>query len=325
MPRVSVRRAARQHEQRAGRLECRSPQVRRHGQHRGLRGVEVQVPVVAVDLPQTAEPGDPDPRLGQAQHELLPLVAQRVVLGRDHQRRREVAEAAGQQRGEVRVVAVGGRGGVLVPVPGRLVGGEPVGVGEVRPEAGGRVEEGIEEGERGDALGAPQGRHQRQVAAGRVAVQEQRAGQLGSGGHPVEGGVHVVGRRREPVLGRAAVVHAEHPEPGPVGQAPAERVVHLDVVEHEPTAVQVHDETREGPGRGVEPGRYAVRVDVLDRRDLLPLRGEGLGPVRRAGGGDVVARRGVRRRGRGLLRRPAGPWVQCHGPDCRAAGHPAGP
>ena len=78
-------------------------------------------------------------------------------------------------------------------------------------------------------------------------------------------------------------------------------VVDVDVVEHEATAVGVHDEAREGVGRREEAAAHAVRVDVLDRGDVLAGQAQVGLPGLLAVGGEVEARA---HRGRGR-RRPS--------------------
>ena len=95
-----------------------TPQERRDLQGQRLRGVEdVGVPPEAVHLAEVAGADDRHALLGEPVDEALALVAQRVVLGGDDQRRRQGAEPVGEQRREVGVGQVGGRRGVLPPVP----------------------------------------------------------------------------------------------------------------------------------------------------------------------------------------------------------------
>ncbi len=125
------------------------------------------------------------------------------------------------------MLEVGRVGGVLLPVPGRLARVEPVGVGAVGVEGRGRVEERVDQRQRGDPLGPPQCGHQGQVAAGAVAWSSSGPARSGLLVDPVERGVDVLDRRREAVLRRAPVVDAEHPQTRSVGQPPGVHV--LDV------------------------------------------------------------------------------------------------
>jgi hypothetical protein len=86
---------------------------------------------------------------------------------------------------------------------------------------------------------------------------------------PADDRVEVVGRRGERVLGRPAVVDAEHGAAAAVGDPPADAVVDVDVVEHEAAAVRMHDQTGHRVGGGVEPAAHTVGVDLLDRGHLL--------------------------------------------------------
>ena len=121
--------------------------------------------------------------------------------------------------------------------------------------------------------------------------------------HPGEDAVDVVGRRREPVLGRASVVDAEHGDPAPVGRTAGRGVVHLDVVEDEAAAVQVDQQTGPGTRRSVEPARHPVGVEVDAPRRRPPA---GPAPPRRG-------RRGAPRRCRSP--RPSGPRLRRRRPS----------
>ena len=87
---------------------------------------------------------------------------------------------------------------------------------------------------------------------------------------PAQRGVDVVGRGREPVLGRPPVVDGEHRRAGPVGEPAGLAVVGVDVAEHEAAAVQEHARAPRPRTVGdVEPAGHAVGVDVLDPVDRL--------------------------------------------------------
>jgi hypothetical protein len=92
------------------------------------------------------------------------------------------------------------------------------------------------------------------------------------------------------VLGRDAVVDAQHAQTRTVGQPAGQRVVHVDVVEDEAAAVQVDHEAWRGVGGDEEPGRYAAGVHVLDVRDVLAVGGGRQGSCLRSRGGDVEPR-----------------------------------
>ena len=248
----------------------------------------------AVHLPEVAGRDHLDAGLGEQAREVLPLVAQRVVLGRHDQGGRQAREPVGAQGCQVGVLQVGRGGGVLLPVPRGVAWVEAVGGGGVGVEAGGRVEERVDQRHRGEAAGVAQRRHQRQVAAGAVAVRERRAAQAVRATlavEPRQDGVDVVRGRREPVLGRAAVVDAEHGQAAAVGQPAGRGVVHVDVVEDEAAPVQVHDQAVGGTRRAVEPRRDPVAVEVDDLRDVL----DAARPARRRAPAPGT-RRGRRRR-----------------------------
>ena len=78
--------------------------------------------------------------LGELGREPLALVAQRVVLRGDDQRRRQRVQPVGRQRREVRVGEVPRTAGVLLPVPGGLAGVEARSrpCGRTRPPSAGR-------------------------------------------------------------------------------------------------------------------------------------------------------------------------------------------
>ena len=223
------------------------------------------MPPEAVGLAQAADADDLDARLGDPPGELLPLVAQRVGLRGGDEGGRQGVEPVGEQRREVGVVVVGLGAGVLLPVPGRLGRVEarllPL---PPRREAGARVEEGVDERDRAEEAGVAQGGDQGEVGAGRVAVGGVRPGRA-LAAQPADDRVEVVGRGGERVLGRSAVVHAQHRAATPVGDAPGDAVVDVDVVEHEAAAVGVHDETR-------ERGRRARRAGTGPRRRRRPRR-----------------------------------------------------
>ena len=130
------------------------------------------------------------------------------MLGGDHQRRRHRAEPVRAQRRQVRVLEVGRRRGVLLPVPGGLARVEAVAGLSVRREAGGRVEERVDEdgarrtgpgaGARRRARGCP-----RRCRRGRTPARRARA-TTRLAVQPADHRRHVVRRRRESVLGRAA-------------------------------------------------------------------------------------------------------------------------
>ena len=83
-------------------------------------------------------------------------------------------------------------------------------------------------------------------------------------------------------------------------------------MEHEPAAVQVHDDAGPRALRPVEPDRHAVGVEVAHLGDVLARLGERSGAVGRAGRHDVVAlgpHRGLGGRG---LDRGAGLGEQRH-------------
>ena len=105
---------------------------------------------------------------------------------------------------------------------------------------------------------------------------------------PGEHRVDVVGRRREPVLRGQPVVDAEHRHVQPVREPPARPVVHVDVVEDEAAAVQVHHHARVGARRAVEPDRHPVGVEVDDLGDVLRRLLERCRPVGVARRRDVV-------------------------------------
>ena len=118
----------------------------------------------------------------------------------------------------------------------------------------------------------PQGGHQSEVAAGAVAVDVRRPAEAQVGSsvvEPGERGVDVVGRGREPVLGRQPVVDAQDRHAEPVREPPARPVVHLHVVEDEAAAVHVHQQARVGSGRPEQPDPDAVRVEIDDLLDVL--------------------------------------------------------
>ena len=229
------------------------------------------------------------------------------MLGGDDQGRRQGGEPVGEQRREVGVGQVRRARGVLLPVPRGLLRPEAVGRGGVGVERGGGVEERVGQRHRREPARVPQCRDQGEVAAGAVAVDVRRAGR--APGEPGEHRVDVVAGRREAVLRRLAVADAQHSDAGPVRQHPGGGVVHVDVVEDEPAAVQVHDRPVLGARGPVEPAAHPVGVDVGDLGDVLARPGQ-----RR--------RRGRRRARRGCRSRVTTPAVRRRLPPRRRG--PAG-
>ena len=108
----------------------------------------------------------------------------------------------------------------------------------------------------------------RQVAAGGIAADRQPIGRAakrsGVGVRPAGGGHGIVRAARERVLGRQAVVDAQHAMAAAVGQDAAEVVVGLEVAEH-PAASVEEDQQAEIVAivRPVQPRRDAVGIDIV--------------------------------------------------------------
>ena len=138
----------------------------------------------------------------------LALVAERIELGRDHQRRRQPGPVGVVQRRQAKLAAVGA--GAVEVVPGEprpSTLGQEVALAvlldrrEAQRHVGRRVDEELE----GEPASQRMGQDRRQVAAGRVAA-DGDAGRVAAdvGGmveHPRGDGQGVVDRRRELVLG----------------------------------------------------------------------------------------------------------------------------
>jgi hypothetical protein len=114
-------------------------------------------------------------------------------------------------------------------------------------------------------LARVQRRHGRQVAARAVTAQRDPPRVdlqlLGVRDRVLEGGLRVVRRGRERVLGREPVVRRQHPHPALDGQVPAQVVVAVQVTA-DPAATVVEDQQRRArgqPGRFVEPRADAVQ------------------------------------------------------------------
>ena len=76
---------------------------------------------------------------------------------------------------------------------------------------------------------------------------------------PVQDVLGVVETGRERVLGREPVVDRDHPRPGRVGHAAAQRVVRLDVTQDPAAAMQVDQRAAARVQRLVDPDRYPAR------------------------------------------------------------------
>ena len=222
-----------------------------------LGGVEdVGMAPEPVHLTEVARADDAHVQLGEAPDEQLALVAQRVALGGDHQRGRQGGEPVGEQRRQVGVGEVGGRGGVLLPVPGGLARVEPDvgqlvglsrpagrGTGRSAPTAANRPGCAARRPGRGCRRRCRRARTSARRARGRcrrdrasastVSTSSGAAGKRCSGGRPV--------------------VDAEHRHPAGECQPACRAVVHVDVVEDEAAAVQVHEHAWPGTVGPVEP------------------------------------------------------------------------
>ncbi|MBP2018155.1 hypothetical protein J2Z79_001554 [Symbiobacterium terraclitae] len=181
----------------------------------------------------------------------LALVAQRVELGGDDERRRQVGRVRHLQRRGAPVAVVFVAVDVVVPEPLHHGRGQEI-VGPVLPvrrgvEAvvGHRVDQHLVCQLRIALLPGHEGDHRGQVAAGAVAgdgdalrVAAEAAGVLG---HPGGRGVAVLGRRRELVLRGHPVVHRDHHRPGAVRQQGAGRVDRVRAADHPAAAVEVEE------------------------------------------------------------------------------------
>ena len=209
-----------------------------------------------------------DAVVGQPLRVHLALVAQRAVLGRDHERARLAGEVALQQRREVGPVQVGGRRGVQLHVAAYVARREqvvfavlPHGV-EVRGDGvvvvvRHGIEQHLRAGQELPAVAGHERHHGGQVPPGAVAEEHdmvgvhvgQKLARMQLAGHLVA----VLGRLGEAVLGCAAVVHRHH---APL-QAQRHRAAGIGVEVH----VAVH------PAAAVEEQHGAAEV----LRDLEPL------------------------------------------------------
>ena len=192
---------------------------------------EDRVPPEAVDLAEVARAGDVAARLGDQRGEVLALVAQRVVLGGGDQRRRQRAEPVREERrqvgvGQVRVRARRTAASTTAPRAGRRPRPRRARRTRSRPAGPGTGSAAPPRGTARDAAGRPPARGcRRRCRRGRTSARP------GSGSAPPwssqrEHGVDVVGRGREPVLGRQSVVDAQHRHAEPVREPPARPVVH---------------------------------------------------------------------------------------------------
>ena len=274
---------------------------------------EVAISSIASSWPGTIKsvkkpciwPGDPEAVDGHARGlqgvgVRLALVAQHVVLGGQHDGRREAGEVGGPQRRGVGFGPAGGVREVVVPEPHHrvprqhqlvLLGG--VG-GVVEVGVGDRVDQRLERDRRTATVARPLGHDRRQVAAGRVTADDDRhvaPGDVGEVGvDPLEGGVGVVDGDRVAVLRRQAVVDEHDGAAGPRGELAAEGVELVEVAADDPAATVVVDEhaTRRIQ-RDEDPRRDLAAVDrdrrVLDARhvrsgavELAEAGREGRGP-----------------------------------------------
>ena len=122
-----------------------------------------------------------------------------------------------------------------------------------RPRPGG-VGGGIDEQLRGrrPLVALEQRDNGAEVPSGAVAADGDAIG-IGAevarvGQRPAECGPGVVERRRERMLGREPVGHAEHVRAGLAAQDAARRVVRVEIANHETAAVKVDEQRRLGPG-----------------------------------------------------------------------------
>ena len=219
------------------------------------------------------------------------LVAQRVVAGGQHQRRRQLRQVGVQQRRGAPVQVLRLVGDVVVVEVVHRVRGQQVAlaVAGVRGPAaalvGGRVDQQLEAHRQVAGIAQRDRHHRGQVAAGAVAADRQARGidaQLGGVvAHPARGGDAVVHRGREAVLRAHAVVHRHHRAAGGVGQLAAQRVVRVQVADDPAAAVVVHQHRRRALAL-----RRGLRV-VQAQRDravrAVGLQVAGLGDRRRVG------------------------------------------
>ena len=210
-------------------------------------------------MPFVARQCDRHTRLAQPARVGLALIAQRIVLGRDHQSRRQPCQTFGCQ-GRGVGMAVVRAAQVLVPEPEHRLAGEHVALavlavrGCLEVEICDRAEKDLEIRQRDAAVARHQGDHGRQVAAGAVAAdgdaapfQSQRRG---AAAHPGEGGERILGGHGKAVLRRTAVVDRDQRTAGGVGQQPAKGVVRLKIADDPAAAVVVHQHRQRAAASG---------------------------------------------------------------------------
>ncbi len=203
----------------------------------------------------------------------LALVAQRVVLGREHHGGRQAGEGAGAQRRGVRARAHRRVGRVVIPEPrhrvaahDQLVGGIEVGVA-VQVAVGDRIHEHLQR-DLGPGLAGPLRDDRGEASAGAVAGDDQRhraaRDLLEVRRRPLERRPCVLDRRGVAMLGGEAVVDQDDRAAGPGGEPAGERVELVRRTEHPPAAVVVDDHATCAPVRDEEPSE----LDVLHPRHL---------------------------------------------------------
>ena len=210
----------------------------------------------------------------------LALVAQHVVLGGQHDGRRQPGEVRRLQRRRVGLGPACRVGQVVVPEPDHRVARQHQlvlvgGVGRVvEVGVGHGVDEGLERDRRTATVARPLGHDRRQVAAGRVTADDDRHVAAGDVGHvlvdPLERGVGVVDGDRVAVLRRQAVVHEDHRAAGAGRELAPERVELVDVAADDPAATVVVDEHATRRVRRHEDPRRDRRAVDGDRRVLDP-------------------------------------------------------
>ena len=169
----------------------------------------------------------------------LALVAQRVVLGGDHDRAREAGEVGRADRGEPRIVEVGRRARVVLPEPAHAFGFEEVALGvvdhrrAVELDLGDRVHEQLQLRLREPAFARVERDDRGEVAARAVAA-DRDAMRVGADlvrvrERPLVRGEAVVGRGRELRFRREPVVDRHHDRAGVIREQPPELVVRVEV------------------------------------------------------------------------------------------------
>ena len=205
----------------------------------------------------------------------LPLVPERVVLGREHHRGRHAGERAGAQRRGIRVRARRGVGRVVIPEPrhrvaahDQLVGGIEVGV-PVEIAVGHRIHEHLQRDLESSVTG-PLRHDCRQASAGAVAGDDQRHGAardlLDVRRGPLQRRPRVLDGCRIAMLRSEAIVDQDHRAAAAGREPAAERVELIERAEDPPAAVVVDDHAAAPLGGNEKPSA----VDVLHAQQLGP-------------------------------------------------------